>query len=122
MARNEIDRGWIKGALYGAATSLRGPHQDPSGVCLVGAAYGYKGELRARLQADVPRLGEIVAEGALLAVAKEIGISRGEVVAWNNHPDRTKDEVLAVLDAAAAATAPAPALPDFGTIELAVVG
>lgn len=97
-ARNEVARGWIQSALSGPASSEGGRNQDPYGVCLIGGFVTRSGV------AEIPS----GLNAALHVVAEAAGVHRDALVEWNNAPERTKDEVLAALDAAAAATAPEP--------------
>ena len=47
-----------------------------------------------------------------------IGPRSADLFAWNDAPGRTKEEVLAAFDAAIAATAPEPADPLAGRVEI----
>jgi hypothetical protein len=96
-ARNLIDReGWIQNA-----------HYAPEGRCVRGAL------------SDVTRgktdLGYYHATRAFSDVVDEVLIG-----AWNDHPDRTKAEVLAAFDKAIAATAPEPPDPQWSELVEAV--
>jgi hypothetical protein len=41
----------------------------------------------------------------------------GDMIMWNNHPSRTKEQVLEALDKTAIATAPLPAVPKLSVPE-----
>jgi hypothetical protein len=77
-----LDRGWVKG------------DQSPEGVCLlraieIGAGCSYR---------SFPNSPD--AQMAYMSVVQATGARKGAISCWNDAPGRTRDEVLAVLDAA----------------------
>ena len=82
-----VTRGWIQGTV-----------RDVNGFCLLGAV-----ALTARPDGSECMMTQ--ATGVNLALgylAEEIGGEPNDITSWNDDPDRTKDEVIAKLEAAIA--------------------
>jgi len=81
-ARGYIEEGWIQHALF-----------DPNGgACVLGATMG-RNEAQAELR-------ETIEEMWLLGpwISDSGGGRRVDIAAWNDHPGRTRQEVLDVFD------------------------
>lgn len=106
---NKLDKeGWIQHALQSdRAQPLGNAHQDDGGYCLVGAVLATTGNFSTLH--ELPKLiQEKIRERS--SPNRRFG-PRLNVVEWNNNPERTKAEVLELVQEIVTETAPPPQEP-----------
>lgn len=83
-ARARIERGWTQRAFARRAdgTTTHTEHEQACSWCLAGSVGPVFGHARS----------------ALIAIEKELNTGTGGIYIWNDAPERTKEEVLAVVD------------------------
>lgn len=101
--KEHLSKGWIQGrvqnrkgvCLFGAAVKAGGlaPHPIVSDGCVKGRT-GVEGVWSYGFTIE----SDSVVKEALDLISEEVGVTYGSLALWNDHPGRTVDEVVAVID------------------------
>jgi hypothetical protein len=112
-ARAELEAGWLQGSWWSVTTG--GDQEHPGGVCLVGALIR-AGTNRNSQNAATGRAVDAVydtlwasrgqpAQDRQLVPSPQVRLARVRMLTqWNDHPERTKAEVMTVIDRTISAT------------------